>query len=79
MILFLSMPLFWVGVSLFSFFAYTAPEDCPNEYMTTKKHGGTLENAGDIYTYCTPDANWRWRLKEDAKVTFDDVLKEEKK
>ena len=44
-----------------------------------KKHGGKLENAGDIYTYCTPDANWRWRLKEDAKVTFDDVLKEEKK
>ena len=78
MFLFFSMPVFWVGISLFSYFAFTAPEDCPKEYMTTKKHGGTLENAGDIYTYCTPDASWRWRLKEGI-VTFDEVLKKEKK
>ena len=48
MILFHTMPLFWVGVSLFSYFIYTAPEPCPEKYMKTVNKGGVLENAGDV-------------------------------
>ena len=82
MILFHTMPLFWVGVSLFSYFIYTAPEPCPEKYMKTVNKGGVLENAGDVYRYCTYDKRdglLIWTLKDDVRVTFDDVLKEEKK
>lgn len=66
-----------VGVSLFTYFGMTAPEPCPKKYMTTKKHGGQLDNAGDIHIHCTPDANWAWKLKTNNTVTFDEILKDE--
>tara|TARA_Y100000310_G_C20226822_1_gene598344 strand:+ start:83 stop:322 length:240 start_codon:yes stop_codon:yes gene_type:complete len=75
--LFATMPLFWVGVGLFTYFGMIAPEPCPKKYMTTKKLGGELENAGDIYNHCTPDANWAWKLKTNT-VTFEEILNGEK-
>ena len=33
-----------VGVALFSYFAFTAPEDCPRKYRVLKKDGGVLTN-----------------------------------
>jgi tRNA(His) 5'-end guanylyltransferase len=67
-----------VGVSLFSYFIYTAPESCPEEYMTLRKDGGKLTNLGEIYKYCTPfDRNFKtWHLKPDT-VTFDEILTKE--
>ena len=79
MILFHTMPLFWVGVSLFSYFIYTAPEPCPEKYMKTVNKGGVLENAGDVDRYCTYDKRYGlliWTLKDDVRVTFDEVLKD---
>ena len=65
-----------VGVSLFSYFAFTAPKDCPRKYMVLKKSGGELTNLGQIMEYCELDYGHRWRLKKkyDVRVTFDDVL-----
>ena len=66
-----------VGVSLFSYFAFTAPEKCPIEYMTLKEDGGKLDNLGHIYKYCESSNKYKtWHLKE--SVTFDDILKNEK-
>ena len=31
--LFFGMPIFWVGISLFGYIAYTAPEDCPKNTL----------------------------------------------
>ena len=79
MILFHTMPLFWVGVSLFSYFIYTAPEPCPEKYMKTVNKGGVMENAGYVYRYCTYDNRnglLIWTLKDDVRVTFDEVLKD---
>ena len=75
--LFFQMPLFWLGIGIFGYFIYAAPEDCPKEYMTLKKDGGQLDNLGHIYKYCTPfDKNFRtWHLKE--TVTFDEILRRE--
>ena len=50
--------------------------------MKTVNKGGVLENAGDVYRYCTYDKRnglLIWTLKDDVRVTFDDVMKEEKK
>ena len=82
MFLFFSMPLFWVGVSLFSYFVYIAPEDCPMKYQKLEGRGGVLQNLGDIHKYCNMrviGGHWYYTLREDVRVTFDDVLKEEKK
>ena len=77
--LFFDMPLFWLGTLLFGYFIYTAPEDCPKEYMTLKKDGGQLDNMGSIYKYCTPSQGFKtWTLKKGI-VTFDEILKEQKK
>ena len=77
--LFFDMPLFWLGTILFGYFIYTAPEDCPKEYMTLKKDGGHLDNMGSIYKYCTPSQGFKtWTLKKGI-VTFDEILKEQKK
>ena len=68
-----------VGVSLFSYFAFNAPEKCPRKYMVLQEDGGVLTNRGQIYNYCTLDYGHKWILRDDARVTFDDVLAEEKK
>ena len=67
-----------VGVGLFSYFAFTAPKDCPRKYMVLQKSGGVLTNLGQIYEYCTLDYGHRWKLKKGVKVTFDEVLKDAK-
>ena len=56
-----------VGVSLFSYFAFTAPEKCPRKYMVLQKQGGVLTNLGQIYEYCALDYGHRWVLKEGEK------------
>ena len=78
--LFFGMPIFWVGISLFGYFAYTAPEDCPKKYMKIVSKGGVLQNAGDIHKYCKMTLigrRYHYTLREDDRVTFDDILKKE--
>ena len=78
--LFFGMPIFWVGISLFGYFAYTAPEDCPKKYMKIVSKGGVLQNAGDIHKYCKMTLigrRYHYTLREDVRVTFDDILKKE--
>ena len=71
--------LLLVGVSLFTYFAFNAPEDCPRKYMVLQKNGGVLTNPGQIMEYCELDYGHRWKLKKkDERVSFDDVLKEKK-
>ena len=53
-----------VGVSLFSYFAFTSPEPCPRKYMVTKEQGGELAILADIHRYCTLDYGGRFILKE---------------
>ena len=60
--------LLLVGVSLFSYFAFTAPEDCPRKYMVLKNNGGVLTNLGQIYEYCTLDYGHKWKLKETGEI-----------
>ena len=63
----LSEPLFLIGVALFSYFIYTAPQDCPEKYMKLKVMGGNLENRGDIHRYCNMELRngfYKWTLKE---------------
>lgn len=65
-----------VGVSLFSYFAFNAPEECPKEYMTLKKDGGQLDSLGHIHKYCDTHDNFKtWHLKN--PVTFDEILTKE--
>ncbi len=71
-----------VGVGLFSYFAFTHPEPCPRKYRVTQENGGELVNLGDIHRYCTLDYGLNFVLKdefkENVRVTFDEVLKDEK-
>jgi len=54
-----------VGVSLFSYFAFSSPEPCPRKYMVTKGQGGELANLADIHRYCKLDYGGRFVLKEE--------------
>ena len=54
-----------VIVSLFSYFAFTSPEDCPRKYRVLQNKGGALTNLGQIYEYCTLDYGHKWKLKEE--------------
>ena len=67
-----------LGISLFTWFAISAPDPCPEEYMTLREDGGKLTNLGEIYKYCTPfDSTFKtWHLKPDT-VTFDEILTKE--
>ena len=56
-----------VGVSLFSYFAFTAPEKCPRKYMALKEDGGELTNLGDIHRYCKLDYGLKFILKDEFK------------
>ena len=53
-----------VGVSLFSYFAFTAPEPCPRKYMVVKDRGGELAILADIHRYCKLDYGGRFVLKD---------------
>ena len=56
-----------LGISLFTYFAMTAPDPCLKKYMTLRKDGGNLDNLGHLYMYCTPfDNNFKiWHLKSE--------------
>ena len=54
-----------VIVSLFSYFAFTAPEDCPRKYRVTQENGGVLVNSTDIHRYCELDYGGKFKLKEE--------------
>ena len=53
-----------VVVSLFSYFAFTTPEDCPRKYRVLQEKGGVLTNLGQIHNYCELDYGHKWKLKE---------------
>lgn len=44
---------------------WTTPEACPDKYMKTKEQGGVLEEASEIYRYCTLDYGAKWVLKKE--------------
>ena len=54
-----------VIVSLFSYFAFTAPEDCPRKYRVTQEKGGVLVNPTDIHRYYELDYGGRFKLKKE--------------
>ena len=54
-----------VIVSLFSYFAFTAPEDCPRKYRVTQENGGVLVQPSDIFRYCELDYGAKWVLKDE--------------
>ena len=54
-----------VIVSLFSYFAFTAPEDCPRKYRVTQEKGGVLVQPSDIFRYCELDYGAKWVLKDE--------------
>jgi|TARA_B100000749_G_scaffold75961_1_gene57012 hypothetical protein len=54
-----------VGVSLFSYFAFTHPEPCPRKYMVVKDAGGELAILADIHRYCKLDYGGRFVLKDE--------------
>ena len=56
-----------VIVSLFSYFAFTAPEDCPRKYRVTQEKGGILVNPSDIHRYCGLDYGGKFVLKDEYK------------
>ena len=60
-----------VIVSLFSYFAFTSPEDCPRKYRVTQEKGGVLVNPTDIHRYCELDYGGKFKLKKE-------ILQEEK-
>ena len=59
--MFSTINLLILGVSIFSYFAFTAPQDCPRKYRVLKEKGGVLHNLGDIHQYC----EFRWKLKKE--------------
>jgi len=54
-----------VGVSLFSYFAFTSPEPCPRKYRVVKNQGGELAISADIHRYCELDYGGRFVLKDE--------------
>jgi hypothetical protein len=54
-----------VGVSLFSYFAFTSPEPCPRKYRVLQEDGGILTNYGQIHQYCELDYGHKWKLKKE--------------
>ena len=54
-----------VIVSLFSYFAFTAPEDCPRKYRVIQEKGGVLVNPTDIHRYCELDYGGKFKLKKE--------------
>ena len=56
-----------VGVSLFSYFAFTSPEPCPRKYRVTQEQGGVLVNSVDIHRYCELDYGGKFVLKNEWK------------
>ncbi len=63
--MFSTINLLIVGVSLFSYFAFTALQDCPRKYRVLKEKGGALHNLGEIHTYCELDYGLKFKLKKE--------------
>ena len=65
--MFTTINLLIVGVSIFSYFAFTHPPDCPRKYRVTQEKGGALVNPSDIFRYCELDYGSKWVLKDEFK------------
>ena len=52
-----------IVVAIFSYFAFTTPEDCPRKYRVVKDQGGELAILSDIHRYCELDYGHKWKLK----------------
>ena len=63
--MFSTINLLIVGVSLFSYFTFTAPQDCPRKYRVLKEKGGVLHNLGDIHQYCELDYGLKFKLRKE--------------
>ena len=59
--------LILVGVSLFSYLAFTHPEPCPRKYRVTQEKGGVLVNSSDVHRYCELDYGGKFVLKDEYK------------
>jgi len=57
--------LILVGVSLFSYLAFTHPEPCPRKYRVLQENGGALTYLGDIHKYCDLDYGGNFKLKKE--------------
>ena len=67
MSMFFQMPIFWIGISLFGWFAYDRPQDCPRKYRVTQENGGGLAQPSDIFRYCELDYGAKWVLKDEYR------------
>ena len=54
-----------LGVSIFSYFAFTTPQDCPRKYRVLKEKGGVLHNLGEIHRYCELDYGLKFKLRKE--------------
>ena len=63
--MFTAINLLILGVSIFSYFAFTAPQDCPRKYRVLKEKGGELQNLGEVHRYCKLDYGLKFKLKKE--------------
>ena len=63
--MFSAINLLILGVSIFSYFAFTAPQDCPRKYRVLKEKGGELQNLGEVHRYCKLDYGLKFKLKKE--------------
>ena len=54
-----------LGVSIFSYFAFTTPQDCPRKYRVLKEKGGVLHNLGEVHRYCELDYGLKLKLRKE--------------
>ena len=63
--MFSAINLLILGVSIFSYFAFTAPQDCPRKYRVLKENGGELQNLGEVHRYCKLDYGLKFKLRKE--------------
>ena len=63
--MFSAINLLILGVSIFSYFAFTAPQDCPRKYRVLKEKGGVLQSRGEVHRYCELDYGLKFKLRKE--------------
>ena len=63
--MFTTINLLILGVSIFSYFAFTAPQDCPRKYRVLKEKGGVLQSRGEVHRYCEFDYGLKFKLRKE--------------
>ena len=63
--MFTAINLLILGVSIFSYFAFTAPQDCPRKYRVLTEKGGELQNLGEVHRYCKLDYGLKFKLRKE--------------